>query len=42
MLGHEGAGTVETVGSGVTEFAPGDRVVIGWPSCGTLPQLSGG
>jgi NADPH:quinone reductase-like Zn-dependent oxidoreductase len=25
-LGSEGAGTVESVGAGVTEFAPGDRV----------------
>jgi NADPH2:quinone reductase len=27
VLGSEGAGTVETVGSGVTEVVPGDRVV---------------
>ena len=27
-LGHEGAGVVETVGEGVTEPAPGDRVVL--------------
>ncbi|GAB3658423.1 Zn-dependent alcohol dehydrogenase [Streptomyces sparsus] len=36
VLGHEGAGTVTSVGEGVTEVAPGDRVVLNWaPSCGT-------
>jgi aryl-alcohol dehydrogenase len=34
VLGHEGAGVVETVGEGVTTVAPGDKVVIGWPWCG--------
>jgi Zn-dependent alcohol dehydrogenase len=35
LLGHEGAGTVEAVGEGVTAAAPGDRVVIGWKTaCG--------
>src|SRR5581483_5429268 len=34
VLGHEGAGVVETVGEGVTSVAPGDHVVIGWPFCG--------
>jgi Zn-dependent alcohol dehydrogenase len=35
LLGHEGAGTVEAVGAGVTELAPGDRVVLGWKTaCG--------
>ena len=33
-LGQEGAGVVEAVGDGVTAVAPGDPVVIGWPSCG--------
>lgn len=28
VLGHEGVGIVEAVGSAVTNFAPGDRVVI--------------
>jgi alcohol dehydrogenase len=28
ILGHEGIGTVETIGSGVTHFRVGDRVVI--------------
>lgn len=34
VLGHEGAGIVERVGEGVDNFAPGDKVIIGWPSCG--------
>ena len=35
VLGHEGAGTVEAVGDGVTSLAPGDAVVISWaPACG--------
>jgi aryl-alcohol dehydrogenase len=34
VLGHEGAGIVEKVGAGVSQVAPGDRVIIGWPSCG--------
>jgi aryl-alcohol dehydrogenase len=34
VLGHEGSGTVEKVGAGVTGLAPGDKVIIGWPSCG--------
>src|SRR2546428_1365571 len=35
LLGHEGAGTVEEVGAGVTSVAVGDRVVIAWRApCG--------
>jgi len=34
VLGHEGSGIVEAVGPGVTNLAPGDKVIIGWPSCG--------
>lgn len=34
VLGHEGSGIVEEVGEGVTQVAPGDKVIIGWPSCG--------
>ena len=30
LLGHEGAGVVEEVGSEVTSVAPGDRVVVAW------------
>ena len=34
VLGHEGAGTVEAVGSAVDSHASGDRVVISWaPAC---------
>ena len=36
LLGHEAAGTVEAVGEGVTNVAPGDTVVIAWRApCGT-------
>lgn len=36
VLGHEGAGTVLSVGEGVTHVAPGDGVVLNWaPSCGS-------
>lgn len=35
LLGHEGAGTVDAVGDGVTGLAVGDRVVLGWKTaCG--------
>ena len=35
VLGHESAGTVLSVGAGVTSCAPGDRVVLCWaPPCG--------
>lgn len=34
VLGHEGAGTVVTVGDGVTKVRPGDRVVATFGSCG--------
>jgi len=33
--GHEGAGVVEAVGSGVTHIQPGDHVALNWaPNCG--------
>ncbi|MEV5981534.1 Zn-dependent alcohol dehydrogenase [Streptomyces sp. NPDC052114] len=36
VLGHEGAGTIVSVGEGVTHVAPGDGVVLNWaPSCGS-------
>jgi S-(hydroxymethyl)mycothiol dehydrogenase len=36
LLGHEGAGTIESVGEGVDGFSPGDRVVLGWKTaCGS-------
>jgi aryl-alcohol dehydrogenase len=34
VLGHEGAGVVQAVGEGVTDLAIGDRVVLGFSSCG--------
>src|SRR5437763_10559580 len=35
LLGHEAAGTVESVGDGVTAVAPGDYVIIAWRApCG--------
>lgn len=35
VLGHEGAGVVEAVGSTVTKVRPGDHVVCSWnPHCG--------
>lgn len=35
VLGHEGAGIVEAVGTGVTQVAPGDRVIIAFgQKCG--------
>ncbi|MEU6509584.1 MULTISPECIES: Zn-dependent alcohol dehydrogenase [unclassified Streptomyces] len=36
VLGHEGAGTVVSVGEGVTHVSPGAPVVLNWaPSCGS-------
>lgn len=35
VLGHEGSGIVEAVGSKVTEFNKGDAVVMSYRSCGT-------
>ncbi|MFG2575493.1 Zn-dependent alcohol dehydrogenase [Streptomyces sp. NPDC048481] len=41
VLGHEGAGTVVSVGEGVGHLAPGDRVVLNWaPSCGACHACS--
>jgi len=34
VLGHEGAGIVEAVGSQVTHVQPGDHVVLGFKGCG--------
>jgi len=38
VLGHEGAGIVERVGSAVTKVAPGDHVVMTFNSCGSCPS----
>ena len=42
VLGHEGAGVVETVGSAVTKVAPGDRVAITFRSCGACARCESG
>ena len=42
VLGHEGAGVVAAVGDGVREYTEGDRVVIGWPSCGACRHCRAG
>jgi S-(hydroxymethyl)glutathione dehydrogenase/alcohol dehydrogenase len=41
--GHEGSGIVESVGEGVTEFAPGDQVAVSFvPSCGRCQPCASG
>jgi NDMA-dependent alcohol dehydrogenase len=41
--GHEGAGIVQEVGPGVTELAPGDRVIFSFvPSCGHCRACTSG
>jgi len=41
--GHEGAGVVQEVGTGVSWLQPGDHVVFGFiPSCGRCPSCSTG
>ena len=35
VLGHEGAGIVRETGSAVRGLAPGDKVVLSFPSCGS-------
>ncbi|MDO2934729.1 NAD(P)-dependent alcohol dehydrogenase [Paeniglutamicibacter sulfureus] len=42
VLGHEGAGIVEAVGSDVQGFAEGDKVVIGPAFCGRCEQCLAG
>ena len=42
VLGHEGAGVVERVGSDVRHVAPGDHVVLTFPSCGTCAKCVAG
>jgi Zn-dependent alcohol dehydrogenase len=35
VVGHEGAGIVETVGKNVDDIKPGDQVILNWaPNCG--------
>jgi aryl-alcohol dehydrogenase len=42
VLGHEGAGVVERVGSAVTLVAPGERVGMSFDSCGHCPTCRTG
>ncbi len=42
VLGHEGAGVVDSVGSAVTKVAPGDRVAITFRSCGQCARCLSG
>ncbi|MET9525712.1 Zn-dependent alcohol dehydrogenase [Streptomyces coeruleorubidus] len=43
VLGHEGAGVVETVGEGVTHVAPGDHVSLSTlANCGTCAECDRG
>jgi aryl-alcohol dehydrogenase len=38
VLGHEGAGVVETLGAGVRGFEVGDHVILSGSSCGRCPS----
>lgn len=40
VLGHEGSGVVEKVGSAVKKVKPGDRVVMSFASCGACPNCA--
>ncbi|MDF8333773.1 NAD(P)-dependent alcohol dehydrogenase [Novosphingobium cyanobacteriorum] len=40
VLGHEGAGVVEAVGPDVDGIAVGDRVILGFSSCGGCPRCA--
>ena len=42
VLGHEGAGIVESVGPGVSKFKVGDKVAMSTPWCGTCPACASG
>ncbi len=42
VLGHEGSGIVEKVGSAVTKVAPGDRVAMTFRSCGHCSRCDRG
>ncbi len=42
VLGHEGAGIIEEVGSDVDDLAPGDHVIVMWsPPCGKCIYCTG-
>ncbi|MEP4784687.1 MAG: NAD(P)-dependent alcohol dehydrogenase [Erythrobacter sp.] len=42
VLGHEGAGIVESVGAGVTKVKVGDKVAVTFRSCGTCGNCESG
>jgi S-(hydroxymethyl)glutathione dehydrogenase / alcohol dehydrogenase len=43
VLGHEGAGVVDSVGQGVTHLRPGQPVLLNWAiPCGRCPQCQRG
>ena len=42
VLGHEGAGVVEAVGSAVAKVSPGDHVALSYGSCGACPKCHAG
>lgn len=42
VLGHEGAGIVEEVGSAVTRVKPGDKVLLSFTSCGSCRNCRDG
>ena len=42
ILGHEGAGVVENVGTDVSDVAPGDHVLMSFDSCGHCPECIAG
>lgn len=42
IIGHEGAGVVEKVGTGVTDLAPGDKVLLSFTSCGSCAACAAG
>jgi aryl-alcohol dehydrogenase len=42
VCGHEGAGTVEAVGAGVTVVSPGDQVVLSFDSCSSCRNCRSG
>ncbi|MEY2620833.1 MAG: hypothetical protein RIT26_653 [Pseudomonadota bacterium] len=41
VLGHEGAGVVEAVGSAIRRFRPGDRVLLSYNHCQACPSCLG-
>jgi aryl-alcohol dehydrogenase len=42
VAGHEGVGVIEKVGAGVLGLAPGDRVIMTFPSCGVCDSCKNG